>query len=117
MPSYPISSLLKNQSCNLDPDNVRPTYPCSHIPCHDPDWLENEGEFLKDPDSNLCLWDCYRSSLQNPSLMLQIQAQTPPEKWAAYELKFDRSRRIIAKQAEIDKVIDTTDVKQPKLGN
>ena len=102
MSSYPLSSLPQNRLCFLYADEVCPTYPCAHTPCHDPDLLEEEEDHLRDYDFVIELWCCY-DSLNNASSMLEKKAQTPPERWAAFELKFDRCRRIEAKQEKIDR--------------
>src|SRR5208282_393462 len=104
MSSYPLSSLPQNRLCFPYADEVCPTYPCAHTPCHDPDWLEEEEDLLRDYDFVFELWCCYES-LNKPSSMLEKKARTPPERWAAFELKFDRCRRIEAKQEKIDRDI------------
>ncbi len=97
MSAYPLSSLPQHRWCR---NPVCPTYPCIHTESHDPDWLENTEEAFRDPDYHSALW-YYFLTLSYP----EIKQQTPPEKWASYEVNFDRCRRIEAKRDQIDKDI------------
>ena len=59
MTAYPFSSLPQNRDCfgeagvSVEPC---PEYPCIHTPCHDPDYLADNEDNLRDPEYHRRLW-------------------------------------------------------------
>lgn len=72
-----------------------PTYPCSHTPYHDPEWLQDNEEFLQDTKLWAELWDCFRSPEHH-------KPRLSYEQWSRHEAKFDRCRHIEEKREEIN---------------
>ena len=103
MEQYPL--LYKRRSCiqYIFGSKLRPQpcteFPCVHMHCHDPDFLADVEDAIKDRKFHIELWNCFHHPESN-------KARLSTEKWAEYELKFERCRRLIEKRTFIDASID-----------
>lgn len=107
----PVPSCLKNLFIHIHPnrDNVGALpsgtaavrlFLCDHVPCRDPDFLEDVEEHMTDEKVHTTAWKIYRSldgAKQSPSLKEQLL----PEEWAFYHPKLERCRRIRDKDEQI----------------
>ena len=93
MSKYPLSSL--DRICSRVAKTPCQEYPCEHIPCHDPDWLDDLEESYQDERKHVRLWKCFRDPEHYKSAISK-------KKWKALEAKFPRCQRIDNQRAQID---------------
>jgi hypothetical protein len=100
---YPLSSLANNRECafflGLGQNIGCPEFPCQHTPCHDPDFLADVEDCIRDPTWYYGLWPCFKW----PEFYKKNLSAT---EWAEYESKFQRCRRIKEKRQIIDAAIE-----------
>jgi hypothetical protein len=89
---------------------VCPQYPCRHTPCHDPDWLADKEDMLRDPFFTTILW----WSLKDP---LSYRRRLSAEEWALCEAKFERCRRLQRKRRQIKMEIRAYDKREEEEMN
>ena len=59
MTAYPFSSLPQNRDCFGEAGvavEPCPEFPCIHTSCHDPDYLADKEDNLRDPEYHIRLW-------------------------------------------------------------
>src|SRR5271168_1747926 len=100
MSLYPHLSQPSQRLCDFKSGIICPTFPCIHVPCHDPDWLDDCEEALTNEHLHNMVWDLYRSIYERtPSSTLKDQLSE--EEWAICEPKAERCRRIKDKWGQI----------------
>jgi hypothetical protein len=102
MTEYPLSTLPQNRDCTyyiFRNKKVCSRYPCLHTPCHDPDWLADHEDYLRDEK----VWVNVRRSFRSPELYRQTLSD---EEWAQYEVKFEQLRRLHEKESEITAALE-----------
>jgi hypothetical protein len=101
MPLYPHLSQPGERLCNNPDGSVCPTYPCIHVACHDPDWLEDLEELAADQESNKMAWDLYKS-MYGKFRSTGPKDKLSAEKWDFFRPKVERCRRIRDKWDQIN---------------
>ena len=102
MTEYPLSSLRQNRYCTyyiFGNEKVCSRYPCLHTPCHDPDWLADHEDYLRDEK----VWLNVRRSFRSPESYRQTLSD---EEWAQCEAKFEQCRRRHEKESEITAALE-----------
>jgi len=91
---YPFASLPQNRHCfgeygvKLAPC---PDFPCTHTPCHDPDYLADQEDNFRDPAYHFRLWWEYHNEKE-----LGRVIPVPPQDEET-RLRFDEESRILDK--------------------
>src|SRR5215471_9769137 len=99
MSLYPYSSQPQYRDCGIMKE-VCPTFPCVHVPCHDPDYLADYEEFFANSQVFFKTWELYNSLYaETPSYTLKEQLSAA--EWAFYEPKVERCRRLEDKREQI----------------
>lgn len=102
MIEYPLSSLPQNRKCTyyiFYNEKVCSFYPCLHTPCHDPDWLMDHEDYLRDEKA----WLNVRRSFRSPESYRRILSD---EEWAQCEAKFEQYHRLREKESEITAALE-----------
>jgi len=101
MSLYPHLSQPEHRGCGINFEVVCPTFPCVHVPCHDPDWLDDCEEALANEQLNRMVWNLYRSIYEKKIPTSTIKDQLSEEEWAIFEPKVERCHRIKSKWDQI----------------
>jgi len=102
MTEYPLSLLPQNRNCTyyiFCNEKVCSRYPCLHRPCHDPDWLADHEDYLRDEKA----WLNVRRSFRSPE---SYRRTLSDEELAQYEAKFEQCRRLREKESEITAALE-----------
>lgn len=100
MSNYPLSSLPENLSCMHYTGRICPTYPCTHVPSHDPDYLADREDSLQDKQFHRLFWNLYRIKC-NPSL--RMKSPIPYVDPEILKLKYERCQRMEEKKDQINR--------------
>lgn len=91
---YPLLAASKDRWCRVfEPAGVCSHFPCIHTPSHDPNWLGDWEDRLRDPKYSDMLWKCYKSQKYKSRMTLK--------EWEEYKVNFERCARIVWKIKQI----------------
>jgi hypothetical protein len=101
MSEYPQLSLTSNRNCTrpeFGNSEACPQFPCSHTPCHNPDWLADEEDLYRDATFWTKLWSYFRFPDES-------KEDLSAEELEACDALLPRCARLEEKKAEIDATI------------